>query len=179
MKVAAYTRDFQYLRAMPEQFEQEAPDPGALRLAIVVSRFNEPITSKLLEGAVAALQEHGVPDNNLTVAWVPGAFELPVACQGLARSGRYDAIVALGAVVRGETSHYDHICREAANGLMRVGLEQALPVTFGLLTTEDADQAQARAGGPKGNKGADAAVAALTMCGLLGAVQRRGRIGGS
>ncbi len=160
---------------MPEKFEPESPDPGALRFAIVVSRFNEPVTSKLLEGAVAAFQEHGVPGNNLTVAWVPGAFELPVACQGLARTGRYDAIVALGAVIRGETSHYDHICSEAAHGLMRVGLEQALPVTFGVLTTENTDQARARAGGPKGNKGADAAAAALTMCGLLRAVRGRGR----
>lgn len=164
---------------MPEQFEVESPDPGALRFAIVVSRFNEPITSKLLEGAVAALVEQGVPDNNLTVVSVPGAFELPVACQGLARTGRFDGIVALGAVIRGETSHYEHICREAANGLMRVGLEQALPVTFGLLTTEDGDQARARAGGAKGNKGADAAKAALEMCGLLGGVQRRGGIGGN
>ena len=152
---------------MPEKFAPESPDPGSLRFAIVVSRFNEPVTSKLLEGAVAAFQEHGVPDNNLTVVWVPGAFELPVACQGLARTGRYDAIVALGAVIRGETSHYDHICSAAANGLMRVGLEQALPVTFGVLTTDNADEARARAGGSKGNKGADAAAAALTMCGLL------------
>lgn len=163
---------------MPEQFEPSSPDPGSLRFAIVVSRFNEPVTKELLAGAVASFVEHGVPDRNLTVVWVPGAFELPVACQGLARTGRYDAIVALGAVIRGETSHYDHIAREAASGLMRVGLDQALPVTFGVLTTEDPGQARARAGGGKGNKGAEAAAAALSMCGLLRAVQGRDRIGG-
>jgi 6,7-dimethyl-8-ribityllumazine synthase len=163
---------------MPEQFEPESPDPASLRLAIVVSRFNEPVTRKLLEGALAKLREQGIKDNHVTVVWVPGAFELPVACQALARSGRYDAIVALGAVIRGETTHYDHVCTEAAHGIMRVGLEQALPVTFGVLTTDTADQARARAGGPKGNKGADAATAALEMCGLLRAVQGRGRIAG-
>jgi len=156
---------------MPEQFQPQSPDPGSLRFAIVVSRFNEPVTKMLLEGAVAAFLDHGVRDENLTVAWVPGAFELPVACQGLARTGRYDAIVALGAVIRGETTHYDHVCSGAANGLMRVGLEEGLPVTFGVVTTENANQARARAGGTKGNKGADAAAAALAMCGLLRAIK--------
>lgn len=164
---------------MAEPFQPESPDPASLRIAIVVSRFNEPVTKKLLEGAVATCEEHGVLDENLTVVWVPGAFELPVACQALARSGRHDAVVALGAVIRGETAHYDHICSATAHGLMRVGLEGALPVAFGVLTTENADQATARAGGAKGNKGTEAARAALSMCGLLQAVQGRGRIGGT
>lgn len=161
---------------MPEQFQPAPPSPNTLRLAIVVSRFNEAVTRRLLDGAVAALKEHGVPDENLTVVWVPGAFELPVACQGLASTGSHDAIVALGAVIRGETSHHDHISRAVASGLMQVGLDQQLPVTFGVLTTEDADQARARAGGPKGNKGAEAATAALEMCGLLRAVQGEDRV---
>lgn len=163
---------------MPKDFQPEPPDPQGLRFAIVVSRFNESVTKLLLEGAVATFLEHGVLDGNLTVAWVPGAFELPAACQAMARSGRHDGVVALGAVVRGETSHYEHISSATAHGLMRVGLEQGLPVIFGVLTTEDGDQARARAGGAKGNKGAEAALAALSMCGLLRPIQGRGRIRG-
>ncbi|MHC4512608.1 MAG: 6,7-dimethyl-8-ribityllumazine synthase [Planctomycetota bacterium] len=156
---------------MPEHLEPKPLDPAALRFAIVVSRFNKPVTSKLLEGALTACREHGIPDDNLTVAWVPGAFELPLACRELAQKGDYDAIIALGAVIRGETSHYDYVCSEAASGLMRVGLDQALPVIFGVLTTDNADQALARAGGAKANKGADAVAAAMQMCGLLRAAR--------
>ncbi len=156
---------------MPKHIEPKPADPGALRFAIVVSQFNEPVTSNLLLGALDTFREQGIPEDNLTVAFVPGAFELPLACQELAKAGNYDAIVALGAVIRGETSHYDHVCNEAASGLMRVGLDQALPVVFGVLTTDDADQALARAGGAKGNKGCEAAATAMQLCGLLSAIR--------
>ena len=150
----------------------EAADPKTQRFAIVVSRFNEPVTSRLLAGALDLFRERGVPEDRVRVLWVPGAFELPIACQELARQGGFDALVALGAVIRGETSHYEYVCSEAARGLMDVGLQQSLPVIFGVLTTDNADQAFARAGGAKGNKGADAAAAALELCSQLRSIRR-------
>lgn len=141
------------------------PSGRNLRVGVAVARFNEVVTERLLEGALATLRDHGVPDANVTVAWVPGAFELPVACTWLARSG-CDALVLLGAVVRGGTDHYEHVCRGVTEGAMRVGLDLGLPLGFGLLTCATMDQALARAGGEHGNKGADAAIAALTMTDL-------------
>lgn len=133
------------------------------RIAIVCSEFNDEVTSKLLAGAIEALGIAGVREKNIRVVLVPGAFELPLAAQSLARTKRYDAILALGAVIRGETGHYDHVCRAAEEGLMRVGLDESLPVLFGVLTCDNEKQAMARAGGKHGNKGADVAYAALHL----------------
>jgi 6,7-dimethyl-8-ribityllumazine synthase len=133
------------------------------RIAIACSEFNDEVTSKLLAGAVEALELAGVLDKNIRVVLVPGAFELPLAAQALARTKKYDAILALGAVIRGETGHYDHVCRAAEEGLMRVGLDESLPVLFGVLTCDTEKQAMARAGGKQGNKGADVAFASLHL----------------
>ncbi len=150
------------------------PQGAGRRVAVAVSRFNEAVTGRLLEGAVEALRDAGVADADLLVVHVPGAVELPLAAQRLARNGRFDAIVALGAVVRGETGHYDYVCHAAETGLLRVSLEHDLPVMFGVLTCENGDQALARAGGERGNKGADVALDALRMVDLL---ERLGRSG--
>jgi 6,7-dimethyl-8-ribityllumazine synthase len=141
------------------------------RIGIVCSRFNDDVTSKLLAGAVLALQEAGVDHEDILVALVPGAVELPLATRRLARGYELDAIVALGAVIRGDTDHYDHVCRAAQEGLSQVGLEEDLPVLFGVLTCENDEQALARAGGAHGNKGADVALDALRMADLLDRIE--------
>jgi 6,7-dimethyl-8-ribityllumazine synthase len=142
-------------------------DGSGLRLAVVVARFNEEITKRLLEGAYEALERLGVPVASRVVAWVPGAFELPLAARALATGGRYDAVVCLGAVIRGETSHYDFVAGECAAGIQRVQLDTGIPVIFGVLTTEDLDQALERSGGSLGNKGDEAVVTAVEMANLL------------
>jgi 6,7-dimethyl-8-ribityllumazine synthase len=139
----------------------------AARVAIVVSRYNERITRRLLDGAGDALRDAGIPDAAVDVVWVPGAFELPVAAETAAASGRYAAIVALGCVIRGETPHFEYVAGEAARGLGSVARAHRIAVGFGVLTTEDQDQAVARAGGPAGNKGYEAAAAALETAKLL------------
>jgi 6,7-dimethyl-8-ribityllumazine synthase len=136
-------------------------------MAAVIAGFHRDLGERLLEGARVRLAEAGLPDGYLDERWVPGAFELPLAAKVMARTGRYAAIIALGAVIRGETSHYDHICHAAASGLSAVGLETGVPVAFGVLTTEDRAQADARAGGAVGNAGADAADAAVVMANLV------------
>ncbi|MFY9344950.1 MAG: 6,7-dimethyl-8-ribityllumazine synthase [Planctomycetota bacterium] len=136
------------------------------RVGIAVARFNEAVTQRLLEGALATLRDHGVRDDDVTVAWVPGAFELPGTCRWLAESGRCDAVVMLGAVVRGGTDHYEHVCRGVTDGAMRVALDSGLPLGFGVLTCATMEQALARAGGEHGNKGSDAAIAALAQADL-------------
>jgi 6,7-dimethyl-8-ribityllumazine synthase len=141
-------------------------------VGIVLARFNEAVTSRLLAGAVQALGEHGVADDAIDVATVAGAFELPLCAQRLAATGRYDALVALGAVIRGETPHFDYVAGEAAAGVSRVALAHDLPIAFGVLTTDTMEQALARAGGEHGNKGFDAAVTALEMVALLQRVLR-------
>lgn len=143
-------------------------EPGnrPLRVGIAVARFNEVVTERLLAGAEATLRQHGVPDDHVTVLWVPGAFELPMACRWLADTGHVDALVMLGAVVRGGTDHYEHVCRGVTDGAMRLGLDLRLPLGFGVLTCATMDQALARAGGEHGNKGCDAAMAALAMANL-------------
>ncbi len=148
-----------------DTIEGRADGAGA-RVAIAVSRFNEKVTEQLLEGARNALREAGVRDQDVTVVRVPGALELPLACRWLAATGRFDALVALGAVIRGETSHYDHVCDQAARGILDAGTHSSLPVGFGVLTCDTAEQAFARAGGKVGNKGADAAHTALEMLAL-------------
>ncbi len=141
-------------------------------MAVVVSRFNEIVTTRLLEGARQRLREQGVPEARVDVIWVPGAFELPVAAETAAASGRYAALVALGCVIRGETPHFEFVAGEAARGLAAVALAHRLPVGFGLLTTEDLEQAMARAGGAAGNKGYEAADAALTTADVLAQLTR-------
>lgn len=138
-----------------------------MKIAIVVARFNEFITSKLLSGAVDCLRRHEADENDITVAWVPGAFEVPLAAKKLAASGKYDAIICLGAVIRGATPHFDYVCAEASKGIAHVSMEYGLPVAFGILTTENIQQAVERAGTKAGNKGVDAAMTAMEMVNLF------------
>jgi 6,7-dimethyl-8-ribityllumazine synthase len=143
------------------------PEGAGRRIGIAVARFNEPVTEKLLEGALDALRGAGVAEDDLIVVRVPGAFELPLACEAMAARGGLDAIIAIGCVIRGETTHYDYVCEAAEQGTVAVGLQHRLPVLFGVLTTENGEQAFARAGGDKGNKGAEIALDALRMADLL------------
>jgi 6,7-dimethyl-8-ribityllumazine synthase len=144
-----------------------APLEPADRFGIVVARWNEAITRKLLDGAVAKLQERGVPDDMIDVAWVPGSMEIPLLAKRLAKLNRYRAIICLGAVIRGETSHDQHINRSVSLAITQLSLEANIPVLFGVLTCETMEQAIHRAGGNVGNKGAEAAEAAVQMVGLL------------
>jgi 6,7-dimethyl-8-ribityllumazine synthase len=137
------------------------------RVAVVVARFHEQVTAKLLEGALAGLRSHGVADDAMDVAWVPGAFEIALVAKRMASTGAYDAVICLGAVVRGETAHFDLITTEAARGAAEVGRETGVPVIFEVLATETLAQAEARAGGAHGNRGWDAAEAALEMADVL------------
>lgn len=137
------------------------------RIAVVVARFHEHVTAKLLEGALTGLRSHGVADEAVDVAWVPGAFEIALVAKRMASTGAYDAVICLGAVVRGETAHFDLIAAEAARGAAEVGRETGIPVIFEVLATESLAQAEARAGGLQGNRGWDAAEAALEMADLL------------
>ncbi len=138
------------------------------RFAIVVSRFNDLVTARLLEGAVSTLKRHGAIDSQLTTAWVPGSFELPIVADRLAASGQYSAVITLGAVIQGETSHHEYINSAVASGLMQIGLKYARPVLFGVLTCHSMEQALDRAGGGKaGNKGIEAALAAIETVNLL------------
>lgn len=147
---------------------------SGLRFGIVVSRFNELISGRLLEGAKDALFRHGVAHQDVDVFWVPGAWEIPLVVKELALQGTYDAIIALGAVIRGETPHFDYVASEVSKGLALVGLEQRVPVSFGVLTCDDLEQALSRAGSKGGNKGAEAASAALEMANLLRSVRKEG-----
>jgi 6,7-dimethyl-8-ribityllumazine synthase len=142
-------------------------------VAILVSRYNEVITARLLEGALACCAESGVSSDDVDVLWVPGAFELPLAAERLAATGRYAAVVALGAVVRGATPHFDHVAGQAAAGLAAVTRATGVPVAFGVLTCDTMEQALDRAGGKAGNKGAEAALTALEMAGLLEAIDKQ------
>lgn len=140
---------------------------GDIRIGIVVARFNEFITSKLLSGAEDALLRHGVKGENIDTAWVPGAFEIPLVAKKMAESGRYDAVIALGSVIRGATSHYDYVCNEVSKGIANVALESGVPVMFGVLTTENIEQAVERAGSKAGNKGSECALGAIEMINLI------------
>ncbi len=140
---------------------------AGLRVGLVVGRFNESITSNLLQGALQGLTAHGVRDKDVTVVWVPGSFEIPLAARRLAKNGNVDAVVCLGAVIRHETDHYKYVAGEAARGIADAGRETGVPVVFGVLTTDNEAQALERAGGAKGNKGYDAALAAIEMVNLL------------
>ncbi len=140
---------------------------NGIKIGIVASRFNEFIVSKLVGGAVDGLVRHDVKDEDITVAWVPGAFEIPLAAKKMAESGKYDAVICLGTVIRGETSHYDYVCAEVSKGIASVSLEAGIPVMFGILTTDTIEQAVTRAGTKAGNKGYDCALGAIEMVNLM------------
>ncbi len=137
-----------------------------IKVALVASRFNEFIVSKLISGAVDGLKRHNVADDDITLAWVPGAFEIPLIASKLAKSRKYDAVICLGAVIRGATSHYDYVCNEVSKGVAHVSLETGIPVLFGVLTTDTIEQAIERAGTKAGNKGYDCALSAIEMVNL-------------
>ncbi|WP_314798340.1 6,7-dimethyl-8-ribityllumazine synthase [uncultured Selenomonas sp.] len=139
-----------------------------LKFGIVAARFNEFIVSKLVGGALDTLHRHETADHDIDVAWVPGAFEIPLAAKKMAASGKYDAVLCLGAVIRGSTTHYDYVCNEVSKGVAQVSLQTGVPTIFGVVTTENIEQAIERAGTKAGNKGADAAMAAMEMASLLG-----------
>ena len=141
-----------------------------IKVGIVASRFNEFIVSKLIGGALDGLLRHDVIEEDITLAWVPGAFELPLTAQKMAKSGKYDAVICLGAVIRGATSHYDLVCNEAAKGIAQVGLQTGVPIMFGVVTTENIEQAIERAGTKAGNKGYDCALSVIETVNLLKAL---------
>ena len=151
---------------MPKKIEGNLIVQG-LKFGIVASRFNEFITSKLIEGATDALTRHGALDEDITIAWAPGSFEIPLVAQKMAKSGKYDAIICLGAVIRGSTAHFDYVAGEVAKGIAQVSLQSGVPVIFGVLTTETIEQAIERAGTKAGNKGFDAGNAAIEMANLM------------
>lgn len=138
-----------------------------MKVGIVAARFNEFITNKLLGGAVDGLVRHGVEDDNIHVAWVPGAFEIPVVAGKMAKSGKYDAVICVGAVIRGTTTHYDYVCSEVSKGIAQVSMQTEVPVMFGVLTTENIEQAIERAGTKAGNKGYDCALGAIEMVNVM------------
>lgn len=138
-----------------------------VKIGIVAGRFNEFITSKLISGALDGLKRHDVDDDNIDIVWVPGAFEIPLIASKMAKSNKYDAIICLGAVIRGNTSHYDYVCSEVSKGIAHVSLETGIPVMFGVVTTENIEQAIERAGTKSGNKGYDVAVGAIEMINLI------------
>lgn len=141
--------------------------PQGMKVGIIASRFNEIITNKLLGGAVDGLVRHGVEENNITAAWVPGAFEIPIIAEKMAASKKYDAIICVGAVIRGSTTHYDYVCNEVSKGISQVSMKTGVPVLFGVITTENIEQAIERAGSKAGNKGYDCALSAIEMVNLI------------
>lgn len=151
--------------------DESSFDAGKVSIAIVASRWNGQITDSLLAGAVRALARHGVDEDNLEIYRVPGAYELPLACQRAARTGRFDAVIALGCVIRGDTPHFDYVCSEATRGIGEVGLRENLPVAFGLLTTDNLQQALDRSGDDPENKGEEAALTTLEMLTLFRQMQ--------
>lgn len=143
-----------------------------LKVAIITARFNEFITSKLLGGAIDGLKRHDIDENNIDEIWVPGAFEIPLVAMTLAESKKYDAVICLGAVIRGSTSHYDYVCSETAKGISAAALKSGVPVIFGVLTTDTIEQAIERAGTKAGNKGWDSALSAIEMANLMGKLKK-------
>jgi len=144
-----------------------------IRVGIVASRFNEFIVSKLLSGAVDGLKRHNVRDSDIEVAWVPGAFEIPLIAAKMAKSEKFDAVICLGAVIRGSTSHYDYVCSEVSKGIANVSVNSGIPVMFGVVTTDTIEQAVERAGTKAGNKGFDSAVAAIEMVNLIREIEKK------
>ncbi|KMK97442.1 6,7-dimethyl-8-ribityllumazine synthase [Rossellomorea marisflavi] len=156
---------------MTKTFEGNLVGTG-LKVAIVVSRFNEFITSKLLGGAEDALKRHGVEETDVSVTWVPGAFEIPMIAKKLARTGNYDAVITLGTVIRGATPHFEYVSGEVAKGVANLGMQEEIPVIFGVLTTDTIEQAIERAGTKAGNKGWEAAVSAIEMANLIRSIEQ-------
>lgn len=156
-----------------EEDRSELLDGSGMRVAVACGRFNRQVTERLLEGAWRRLEELGVDENAIDIVWVPGAFELPLAARTFAVSGSVDAVVCLGAVIRGETSHYDFVAGECAAGLQRVALDTGVPAVFGVLTTEDFEQALDRSGGKHGDKGAEAAEVAIEMVNVISRIEGR------
>lgn len=154
------------MKDINQVYEGELVGEG-LKFGIVVGRFNEFVSQKLLTGALDALKRHGVLESDIEVAWVPGAFEIPLAAKKMAKSDDYDAVICLGAVIRGATPHFDYVCAEASKGVAKIGLDTELPVMFGIITTDTIEQAIERAGTKAGNKGWDAAMGALEMANLM------------
>ena len=152
---------------MTVRVDRGEPDGAGRHVAVVAARFNEAITQRLVEGALSALAKHGVREDDIEVAWVPGAFEIPMVAQRFAADGGFDAVICLGAVIRGDTAHFDLVANEAARGIARVALRTGVPVIFEVLATDTLAQAEARAGGTHGNKGWEAAEVALEMASLL------------
>ena len=155
---------------MPKELQPEMDGKG-LRVAVVIARFNEFVTRRLLEGAVETLGRHGVSDDDIVLSWVPGSFELPVVAKTLGQTGQYDAVICLGAVIRGETDHYNMVAGQAAAGISAVGRETGVPTIFGVLTTDNMEQAINRAGGKSGNLGSNAAAAAIETARLVQAIK--------
>lgn len=153
-------------------FEGKLVSDAAIKVGIVAARFNEFITSKLLSGAIDGLLRRNVQQENIQIAWVPGAFEIPLIASKMAKSGRYDAVICLGAVIRGSTSHYDYVCNEVSKGIASVSLESGIPVLFGVLTTENIEQAIERAGSKAGNKGSECAAGAIEMVNLIRSLEQ-------
>jgi 6,7-dimethyl-8-ribityllumazine synthase len=145
-------------------------EAGKAKYAIVVSRFNEFITSKLLSGAIDSLQRHGAGDEQITVVWVPGSVEIPLAAKKLASSGKYNAVICLGAVIRGQTGHFEYVCQQVSRGIGQINYDTGVPAVFGVLTCETIEQAIERAGTKQGNTGANAALSAIEMTNLLGQI---------
>lgn len=143
-----------------------------VKVGIIAARFNEFITSKLVGGAVDGLVRHDIPESDIDIAWVPGAFEIPLIASKMAKTGKYDAIICLGAVIRGATSHYDYVCSEVSKGIASVSLESGIPVMFGVLTTDTIEQAIERAGTKAGNKGYDCALGAIEMINLIREIEK-------
>ena len=152
------------------KFEGKLVSNG-VKIGIVAARFNEFITGKLLSGAIDGLIRHNVKEEEVDVAWVPGAFEIPLIASKMAKSGRYDAVICLGAVIRGSTTHYDYVCHEVSKGVAHISLDTGIPVIFGVLTTENIEQAIERAGTKAGNKGYDCALSAIEMINLINAIE--------
>ena len=146
--------------------------PEGMKVGIVASRFNEIIVNKLLSGAVDGLVRHGVSEENITAVWVPGAFEIPLVAKKMAESRLYDAVITVGAVIRGSTSHYDYVCAEVSKGVSQAGLQTGVPVLFGVITTENIEQAIERAGSKAGNKGYDCALDAIEMANIMKALHK-------
>lgn len=153
-----------------QKIEGKVVAPQGMRVGIVASRFNSFIVEKLLDGTVDGLVRHGVSEDHITACWVPGAFEIPLAAQKMARSDQYDAVICVGAVIRGSTSHYEYVCAEVSKGIATVGLQTGKPVLFGVITTENIEQAIERAGSKAGNKGYDCALSAIEMVNLMGQI---------
>lgn len=146
--------------------------PSGVKVGIITSRFNEIITNKLLSGAVDGLVRHGVPHDSIVNVWVPGAFEIPAVAGCMAESGEYDAIICIGCVIRGETSHYDYVCNEVSKGIANVSLKTGMPVIFGIVTAENIEQAISRAGCKSGNKGYDCALNAIEMINVMRQIKK-------